>query len=325
MLKDTFNRLHNYLRISLTDVCNFRCVYCMPENAHFMPSSHLMNATEIETLATLFVKLGVNKIRLTGGEPLVRKDTDQIIQSLSKLPIELTLTTNGQLIDQYIDIIKEAEIKSLNVSLDTLNPQRFIELTKRNTFSNVWNNIMLLIDSGLHVKLNVVLIKGINDDEVLDFVRLTESRPLHVRFIEFMPFDGNAWQSDKVVPYQELVTRIESEFSIMKLHDHANETTKKYKVYGSEGTFAFISTMSEPFCSGCNRLRLTADGKMKNCLFSQSETDLLTALRSNQDVEELIRNNILEKKKETGGQLLRKFEDIETEKLNNRSMLTIGG
>lgn len=325
MLKDTFNRAHNYLRISLTDVCNFRCQYCMPEDNHFLPPSHLMNVEEIEKIANTFVRLGITKIRLTGGEPLVRKDAKEIIMNLSKLPVELTMTTNGVLIDKYIDVIQAADMRSINVSIDSLKPERFFQITRRNAFHPVWANVMKLIEIGIHVKLNVVVMKSINDDEVLDFVRLTKKYPLHVRFIEFMPFDGNRWQHEKVVPYQTLLNKIETTFSVLKLKDELYDTTKKYKVLNSEGTFAFITTMSQPFCSGCNRLRLTADGKMKNCLFSTSETDLLTPLRNNKLIEDIITQNVLAKKKQTGGQLLTMYEQIEVDKLINRPMVNIGG
>lgn len=325
MLKDLFNRNHTYLRISLTDVCNFRCQYCMPEDIHFMPSDLLMSSQEIFELATIFVKNGITKIRLTGGEPLVRKDAAQILNLLSSLPVDLTLTTNGLLLDKYFDTLKKSRVKSINISLDSLNSVRFFEITKRDAFHKVWNNILKLIEMGINVKVNVVVMKGINHDEIIDFIKLTESLPLHVRFIEFMPFDGNKWQSERVLPFQELINKVENYFSIIKLKDELYDTAKKYKVLGFEGTFAVITTMSEPFCTGCNRLRLTADGKMKNCLFSQSETDLLSALRSGESVEELIMQNVLAKKKETGGQLLRKYQDINTGQLVNRSMVNIGG
>lgn len=297
----------------------------MPEDVHFMPNSKLMSADEIEKLATLFVQLGVTKIRLTGGEPLVRKDAKDIISRISKLPVELTMTTNGVLLNDYFSVLKESGIRSVNVSLDSLKPDRFLLLTRRNAFERVWSNITTLIGMGIYVKLNVVVMKGVNDDEILDFVRLTKDFPLHVRFIEFMPFDGNRWNDEKVLPYHELIARVESEFSILKLKDDLHDTTKKYKIYGSQGTFAFITTMSQPFCAGCNRVRLTADGKMKNCLFSQTETDLLTALRNGEDIEVLIRQNVLNKKKETGGQLLKAYEQIDATKLINRSMVNIGG
>lgn len=325
MLTDSFHRRHNYLRISLTDVCNFRCSYCMPEDVHFMPGEQLMSADEILHIATEFVKLGVNRIRLTGGEPLVRKDAGAILQRLSRLPVELAITTNGVLLDQYLPLFKACGLSSVNVSLDTLQAEKFHAITKRDAFHRVWNNIQQLLEQGLRVKLNCVAMKGFNEDEILDFVELTRTAPLHVRFIEFMPFSGNRWDGASVLPYAELMQQIESAYSIIKLKDELNDTTKKYKVLNYEGTFAAITTMSQPFCAGCNRMRLTADGKMKNCLFSAGETDLLSALRRGEDLAPLIRQNVLDKKKETGGQLMTEYAELDAEKVNNRSMVKIGG
>lgn len=325
MLADSFNRQHTYLRISLTDVCNFRCVYCMPEDVHFMPPKNLMQADEILKLATEFVKLGVTKIRLTGGEPLVRKDAGEIISALSKLPVELTLTTNGVLVDQYLPVFKSAGIQSVNMSIDSLIAARFAEITKRNQFDRVWKNINSLLENNIHVKLNVVLMKGINDDEIADFVSLTKDLPVHVRFIEFMPFMGNQWQGASVVTIDEILQTLEPEFEFIKLKDEKHDTAKKYKALGHEGTFAIITTMSNPFCDGCNRLRLTADGKLKNCLFSKEESDLLAALRAGKDIEAHIKRNLMRKHFELGGQLQRDFKQMDALGLENRSMVKIGG
>lgn len=325
MLLDTFHRIHNYLRISLTDACNFRCLYCMPESMQFMPSARLMNADEIMQIAACFVRLGTKKIRLTGGEPLVRKDARHILHQLSTLPVDLTLTSNGYFIHEFIQDFLQAGIRSVNISLDTLNPARFKTMTRRDGFQQVWNNILSLLENGIRVKINCVAMKGVNDDEVIDFVALTKELPVHVRFIEFMPFQNNAWQGASVLPFHEMMHQIELHFSVIKLRDEQHDTTKKFIVPGHAGTFAAITTMTQPFCSGCNRMRLTADGKMKNCLFSQDETDILTALRNGQAIEPLIRQNILEKKLETGGQLLRNYEQIDPELVKNRPMIQIGG
>jgi cyclic pyranopterin phosphate synthase len=297
----------------------------MPEDVHFMPPEHLMQADEILKLATEFVNLGVTKIRLTGGEPLVRKDAVDIISALSKLPVELTLTTNGVLIDQYLAVFKAAGINSVNVSIDSLRAERFAEITKRNQFDRVWQNINLLLQNKIHVKLNVVLMKGINDDEIADFVALTKDLPVHVRFIEFMPFMGNQWQGASVVTMDEILQTLDPEFEFLKLKDEKHDTAKKYKVFGYEGTFAIITTMSDPFCDGCNRLRLTADGKMKNCLFSKEESDLLAALRAGKDIETHIKRNLMRKHFELGGQLQRDFKQMDASELENRSMVKIGG
>lgn len=326
MLLDTFNRRHNYLRISLTDKCNLRCFYCMPEeNYDFMPHAELMQAGEIEALAKSFVRLGVDKIRLTGGEPLVRKDFSQIIQSLAALPVNLTLTTNGIRLHHFLPQLKEAGVRSLNISLDTLQADKFSLITRRNEFKNVWQNIHAALDAGIHIKVNVVAMKGINETEINDFVAWTKDTPVHVRFIEFMPFDGNRWQKEKVLTYQQILQTIESQYDAIKLKDELNDTTKKYTVPGHQGTFAVISTMTAPFCGTCNRIRLTADGKMKNCLFSKEETDLLSALRNGEDIEPLIQQTILRKHAAHGGQFTTAMEKVETEQLRNRSMIAIGG
>ena len=269
MLTDTHGRFHNYLRISLTDACNFRCFYCMPnEEVEVTPLSKLMSKEEIFGIAKIFVSLGVDKIRLTGGEPLVRKDVADIIALLSTLPVKLSITTNGVLIHKYIEVCKKANLTAINVSLDTLNPVRFLALTKRDQFVQVKNNIDLLVAEKFSVKVNVVVMKGINDDEINDFVRWTKDIPIHVRFIEFMPFANNQWMSKKVFTYQQILQQVAQEFDYIKLADHINDTTKKYMVLNHVGTFAIISTMSSHFCNNCNRIRLTADGKLKNCLFS---------------------------------------------------------
>jgi cyclic pyranopterin phosphate synthase len=326
MIVDSYNRVHDYLRISLTDNCNLRCFYCMPEEEYdFTPASRLMQADEIATLAGVFTANGVNKIRLTGGEPLVRKDVAKIILSLSQLPVELTMTTNGARLHEFIGVFEDAGIKSLNVSLDTLQPEKFMLMTRRDLFHQVKKNIDLLISKGIHVKVNVVAMKGLNDNEINDFVAWTKHAPVHVRFIEFMPFSGNRWTSNKVMSMQEILQGIGTTYDYLPLKPGAHDTAKAFIVPGHVGTFAVISTMTVPFCSSCNRMRLTADGKLKNCLFSKGETDLLTALRNGEDVLPLIQQNIFSKAKELGGQFHAKPDDSEVAAIANRSMITIGG
>lgn len=326
MIIDSHNRAHNYLRISLTDNCNFRCFYCMPEEEYdFTPASRLMQVNEIIKLAKIFVNLGVNKIRLTGGEPLVRKDAADIIMALSQLPVTLTITTNGTRLHEYADVLKRANIRSVNISLDTLQPEKFLLITRRDQFKTVYDNIQLMISKNFHVKINVVVMKGLNDGEINDFIEWTEDTPVHVRFIEFMPFSGNRWTSNKVFTLQQILTVIDEKYSYIPLANEKNDTAKKYMVPGHAGTFAVISTMSENFCGDCNRMRLTADGKMKNCLFSNTETDLLSALRKGEDVIPLIHQSIYAKAKELGGQFTADFEHLHAEDIHNRSMITIGG
>ncbi len=326
MIVDKFNRVHDYLRISLTDNCDLRCFYCMPEEDYqFTPLSKLMQAEEIEAIAKKFVQEGVTKIRLTGGEPLVRKDFAAILQKLAGLNIQLTMTTNGTRLHEFVDSIKESGIKSLNISLDTLQRDRFILMTKRDKHEQVMRNIQLMLDNGIGVKVNVVAMKGINDSEILDFIEWTKNSPVHVRFIEFMPFDGNKWNKEKVLTLQEILDKASDKYLLEPLTRDAHETAKRYKVPGHQGSFAVISTMSAPFCGDCNRMRLTADGKMKNCLFSTNETDLLTAFRNGEDITPLIHQNIGDKKEALGGQFTTDLKKIEINELHNRTMISIGG
>ena len=284
-----------------------------------------MNADEIFEIAETFVNLGVKKIRLTGGEPLVRRDVDEIMHRLSSLPIELTLTTNALLVDRHIDVFKKTGIRSLNVSLDTLKEHRFKEITKREGFRKTLSNISLLLENGFRVKVNVVAMKNFNEDEILSFIEWTTREKVHVRFIEFMPFAGNNWQWERILSYRDILDMVEEKYEIIKLKDEEHDTAKAYQVEDAPGTFAIISSMTNHFCGTCNRLRLTANGKLKNCLFSNEEVDLLTAFRNKKDIVPLIKNSISKKYFKHGG-------IAELEKLNpsspgfsERSMILIGG
>lgn len=326
MIADSFGRVHDYLRISLTDNCNFRCFYCMPDEEYdFTPASRLMQTDEILQLAEIFVAQGVKKIRLTGGEPLVRKDAAAIISALGKLPVELVITTNGTRINEMLLTLISAGIKTVNISLDTLQPEKFMLITRRDVFHQVRSNIELLLQHKIAVKINMVVMKGLNDKEIPDFIAWTKHNPIQVRFIEFMPFSGNKWTSNKMCSLDEILRAIEQDYEVMPVKAEANDTAKSFMIPGHEGSFAIISTMTAPFCSTCNRMRLTADGKLKNCLFSEGETDLLTALRNNEEVLPLIQASIWSKKKELGGQLTTNFEQLDAGALVNRSMITIGG
>lgn len=326
MITDSYNRLHNYLRISLTDNCNLRCFYCMPEEDYaFTPAARLMQAHEIESIAQTFVAAGVNKIRLTGGEPLVRKDAADIMLSLAKLPVQLTLTTNGTRLHHFLPVLQDAGIRSLNISLDTLNAEKFNFITRRNEFQKVRDNIELLLENNFHVKVNVVVMKGLNDDEINEFVEWTKHTPVHVRFIEFMPFSGNRWTGNKVVTLAEMLAMISTKYNVENLESEKHDTAKRFVVPGHAGTFAVISTMSAHFCGDCNRMRLTADGKLKNCLFSKTETDLLTAFRNGEELLPLIQQNVWQKEKQLGGQMPADFMNVHADEIRNRSMIAIGG
>lgn len=329
ILTDSFKREHTYLRISLTELCNLRCTYCMPaEGIQLSPKSHIMNFDEIYTIAKTFVDNGVTKIRLTGGEPLVRRDVEVILKRLATLPVELSITTNAVIVDRFIDVLKECNINNINVSLDSLKADKFNAISRRNHFDKVYKNLLLLIKEGFNVKLNAVLINGFNDDEIIDFINFTKTHPISVRFIEFMPFDGNKWDKEKMMSYAEVMTKVNSEFpeeKIIRLQDAANDTSKNYKIEGYKGSFAVISSITNPFCDSCNRIRLTANGHLKNCLFSSTESDLLTPLRAGKDISEIIAKTVKSKHKIRGG--MDTLEKLESPDLHgkNRSMIAIGG
>jgi molybdenum cofactor biosynthesis protein A len=327
-LTDSFGREHNYLRISLTEKCNLRCTYCMPENGVLLsPQSQLMTANEVFHIAALFIQNGVDKIRLTGGEPLLRKDFSEILTSLSTLPVKLSITTNAILVDRYIETFKSCGLKDINVSLDTLNTTKFDAITKRDQFSKAMSNIELLIQEGFMVKLNVVLMKGFNDDEIIDFINYTRDKPINVRFIEFMPFDGNNWDKSKLVTFDEVLTAVNvhyAEVGVESIPNEKNFTARNYKIKNYKGSFGIISTVTNPFCDACNRIRLTANGKLKNCLFSTGETPLLETFRDGKSIEGLIQHALHQKKAVRAGMTeLEDFENLENH--HNRSMITIGG
>ena len=327
LITDKFGRKHDYLRISLTERCNLRCFYCMPEEGIPLRDKNcFMSSEEVLAIAKTFVGMGVKKIRLTGGEPLIKKDIANLLLELGKLPVELAITTNAVLVDKYLDVLKEAGIKSINVSLDSLQENRFNQISRRNYYQRIKSNIDLLVQNDFLVKINVVVMRHVNDSEIIDFVRWSKEQPVHVRFIEFMPFDGNKWSWDKKVSYQEILDIVNQEFGehrVFKIKDKPHDTARNYRLPGAKGTFGVISSVTHPFCSTCNRIRLTADGKIKNCLFSQGETDLLKAYREQKDIRPMILETIGGKRKERGG--YESFEESVVEKMSNRTMVAIGG
>lgn len=328
-IEDLHGRVHDYLRISITENCNLRCTYCMPaEGINLTPKAHIMTADEIETIAKTFVGLGVKKIRLTGGEPLVRKDAKDIIERLGKLGTELTMTTNGLLVHEYIDTFKVAGIKSLNISLDTLQKEKYTQITRRDHFHALWNNIELLLQHRFIVKINVVLIKGFNDCEIIDFINLTKNLNIQIRFIEFMPFNGNQWDKTKLVTYAEILEIVQKNYisdTILRTVDKPNDTAKNHQIKDFKGSFSVISSVTNPFCGTCNRIRLTADGKLKNCLFSNTENALLDTLRKGESILPLIEQNIKSKFPVRGG--MENDDEFQNPNLfsKNRSMIKIGG
>ncbi|TFK41827.1 hypothetical protein BDQ12DRAFT_677225 [Crucibulum laeve] len=327
-LVDSFHRKHDYLRISLTEKCNLRCFYCMPsEGVELSPQGNLLTNEEIIRLATLFVKSGVTKIRLTGGEPTVRKGIADIIAELNTLRQHglrsIGMTTNGVALHRRLPQLIENGLTHLNLSLDTLDPFKFEIMTRRRGHEAVLKTLDVALASSLQsVKLNVVVMKGLNDHEVLDFVEMTKDREISTRFIEFMPFTGNQWDKAKMVPSSELLKTIAARHpDVVRAPDELNDTARSWKIPGYAGSFGFISSMSDHFCSTCNRLRLTADGQIKVCLFDAKELSLRDEMRrgaSDDEILSTIGRAVFGKKEKHAG-----MEDIDV--VTNRPMILIGG
>ncbi|XP_072032501.1 molybdenum cofactor biosynthesis protein 1-like isoform X2 [Amphiura filiformis] len=325
-LTDTFGRQHNYLRISLSEKCNLRCQYCMPEEGvDLTPNDNLLSTEEIVRLSKLFVQQGVDKIRLTGGEPLVRKDVIEVVEELGKLDglKAIGMTTNGIALARKLPKLQAAGLNQLNISLDTLVPQKFEFVTRRKGFSHVMRGIDTALDLGFNpLKINCVVMRGLNEDEINDFVEYTKDKPIEVRFIEYMPFDGNRWNDKKMFGYQEMMSVIQKRWpDFTPLQDEPNATAKVYRVPGYHGQVGFIASMTKPFCGTCNRVRLTADGNLKVCLFGASEISLRDAMREGQNDEELLQvigAAVGRKKKQHAGM-------FNIAKMKNRPMILIGG
>ncbi|KAM5263864.1 molybdenum cofactor biosynthesis protein 1 [Ctenodactylus gundi] len=325
-LTDSFGRQHSYLRISLTEKCNLRCQYCMPEEGvPLTPKADLLTTEEILTLAGLFVKEGVDKIRLTGGEPLIRRDVVDIVAQLRQLQGLRTIgvTTNGINLARLLPSLQKAGLNAINISLDTLVPAKFEFIVRRKGFHKVMEGIHKAIELGYDpVKVNCVVMRGLNEDELLNFVALTEGLPLDVRFIEYMPFDGNKWNFKKMVSYKEMVDTIQQRWpELEKLPEEESSTAKAFRIPGFRGQVSFITSMSEHFCGTCTRLRITADGNLKVCLFGSSEVSLRDHLRAGASKEELLRiigAAVGRKKRQHAGM-------FSIAQMKNRPMILIGG
>jgi len=289
-LTDTFSRQHDYLRISITERCNLRCVYCMPEEGvPLSPPSHLLTSPEITHLSSLFVSQGVTKIRLTGGEPTIRRDILPLMHSIGDLRRnglkELCLTTNGLTLHRKLDSMVEAGLTGVNLSLDTLDPFQFQIMTRRKGFEAVMKSIDRILEinkfgAGIKLKINCVVMRGVNEREILPFVEMGREQDIEVRFIEYMPFDGNKWSKGKMMGYEEMLGVIREKYpGLRKAKDGKNETSKTFEVPGFKGRLGFITSMTENFCGSCNRLRITSDGNLKVCLFGNTEVSLRDILR----------------------------------------------
>ncbi|KAI5838809.1 molybdenum cofactor biosynthesis protein A [Morchella snyderi] len=298
-LTDTFGRQHTYLRISVTERCNLRCVYCMPEEGvPLSPPAHLLTTPEILEIARLFVSQGVTKIRLTGGEPTVRKDIVELVEELGKLRSmglkEVAMTSNGIALNRKLERMVDAGLTGLNLSLDTLDPWKFQFMTRRKGLEQVLKTIDNALSLGFGapgsdriLKINSVVMKGVNDNEIGDFVELTRDKPIEVRFIEYMPFDGNKWNKNKMVSYKDMVDLIHTTHpSLQKMaSQRPNDTSKSWHVPGYQGRVGFITSMTHNFCGSCNRLRITGDGNLKVCLFGDAEVSLRDMMRKYRDRE----------------------------------------
>jgi cyclic pyranopterin phosphate synthase len=293
MALDRFGRQARYLRISLTDHCNLRCIYCMPEDMTFRPTAEMMQDDEILVLTRLFAELGFNKIRLTGGEPTVRPNLPEIVRGIAGTPgvQTVTMTTNGILLAKLASPLAAAGLKRVNVSLDTLNPGKFRRMTRRGDFEDVWNGILAAEQAGLTpIKLNAVVVRGYNEEDVVDLARLTLEHPWQVRFIEMMPFAGATdLQLTQMVPQAEMQQRIEQALGpLTPARDgQLDGEARVFQIPGAQGEIGFISSVTVPFCAYCTRARLTADGLLRTCLLREHEIDMLTPLRAGASEQEL--------------------------------------
>lgn len=291
MALDRFGRKIHYLRISLTDHCNLRCVYCMPEDQTFRPGAELMQDDEVLLLTRLFAELGFDKIRLTGGEPTVRAHVVDLVRGIAATPgvRSLSMTTNGVLLPKLAQPLKEAGLQRVNVSIDTLDPQKFRRLTRWGSLDEVWNGILAAESAGLTpLKLNAVVVNGYNEEDVADLAGLTVEHPWQMRYIEMMPFAGvTELQKSQVVTAAQIQQKIEARFGPMEASGEYDGEARIYRIPGAQGTVGFISSVTVPFCSACTRARLTADGVLRMCLLREKEIDLLTPLRAGASLDDL--------------------------------------
>lgn len=341
-LVDQYSRTISYLRLSLTDKCNLRCIYCMPTQQNgsethlksnkFLSSSELLSYEELLRIVNLAVSLGMSKLRLTGGEPLVRKGVVGFIEKLTEIEglEQIRLTTNGVLLGRYAEDLYSRGIRHINVSLDTLHPQKFHKITGQNLFNQVWESLMKACEMGFRIKLNVVAMKGVNDDEFIDFARLSMQYPMQVRFIEFMPVgEKDSWRKEQFIQAEKIK---DSFVDLGQLKPFANKYSngpaRMYDLLasnGKKGAVGFISPISHHFCDKCNRLRLTSEGRLRACLLKDYETDLRLLLRTGATDEQLlesIRNTIMNKPQ---GHSLQNELEVEEKARCGGAMSRIGG
>jgi cyclic pyranopterin phosphate synthase len=307
ILRDAHGRHIRNLRISVTDRCNFRCVYCMPKDPHWMPHESIMSFEEIVRFARIAISTGIEKIRLTGGEPTARKDFPKLVGMIAPLENlkDLSVTTNGMLLKKLAQPLWDAGLRRINISLDTLKEEKFVHIARRDAFPEVMAGIEEARRIGFSpLKINMVVMRGHNEDEVGAFAKLSREGPFHVRYIEFMPLDGDGiWSRDKVVPAKEILERIRAEAGDLEMVGDGtlSDPARLFRFKDGKGDIGIIASVSEPFCFACDRIRITADGKIRTCLFSQGETDVLSMMRGGAD-DDTVARTIVEAtwKKEAG-------------------------
>ena len=335
-LVDSFGRKITYLRVSITDRCNYRCIYCKPEkHFKFIPHQEILRYEEIVEIIKEAFNLGITKVRITGGEPLVRKGIVDFIKKLRRIKglEDISLTTNGYFLTEYAEKLKNAGLKRVNISLDSLQKDRYSQITRGGNLERVLKGIdSAILAELLPIKINTVLIRGINDDEVENFVRLTLERPLSIRFIELMPSLEEVIDNykDKFISVLDIKENLAKKYLFNPINTNLdNEPAKYYQIEGGKGTIGFITALSQHFCQSCNRIRLTSEGKIRPCLFSNQEIDLKKALREmgNTEEDQILRRKIIRDKIEMAVKLKPKGHKIKEGISNNLSfkMSRVGG
>ena len=302
-ITDRFGRTFNYLRLAVNEYCNLRCIYCMPEEGiPFKDKEKLITTKEIFKLIRIMTDMGVSKIRFTGGEPLLREDIPDLIHYASEISTvdSVNLTTNGLLLPAYLESLEQAGLTGINISLDTLNTEKFKAITRRNGLDKVIEGLDMAIKSNIgSIKVNVVAMRDFNDNEILDFAELTNENDITVRFIELMPFDTHQiWKTGKFYRAEQIVNDLKSQIKELNPVSGSNTEYHVFQIQGYSGKVAVIPSYTRSLCGNCNRIRITADGKLLNCLYSQTETNIRDAIRngeSNQDIKNMIRNAMTEK------------------------------
>lgn len=326
-LIDSFDRVHTNLRVSVTDRCNIRCFYCMPEQVQFLPRKDVLSFEEIERVVRVFASLGINRIRLTGGEPLVRAEVWKLVSILKGIVgiEEISMTTNGVLLADQAERLRTAGLDRLNISLDTVDPKVFEKITRRQGLDKTLAGIEAAQQAGFKkIRINAVSIVGLTESEIVPLARFARDHDLELRFIEFMPLDGDeAWESDQVLSGKKVRQIIESELGHLELAERTkpSQPAIDFRYREGQGTVGFINSVTEPFCGHCDRLRITANGKIRNCLFSDAEWDIKQSLRSaatDAQIANIIRECVIKKRAGHGSNNLEFLRP-------NQSMHQIGG